>query len=72
MGLIITSIILCVLTMIGIFIYCFEEGNNLAWSLLGLLWLLLIVFNCFSTVGANTVGIFYNPLKRRYTRRSFK
>lgn len=31
--------------------------------LLGLCWLLMILFGCFTTIGANKVGIVYNPLK---------
>lgn len=63
MGLVITSVILTIVTVIGILIYCISEGYNLAWSLLGLLWLLLILFGFFTSVGANTVGIMYNPFK---------
>lgn len=63
MGLVITSIILSIVTVIGILIYCIGEGNNIACSLLGLLWLLLILFGFFASVGANTVGIMYNPFK---------
>lgn len=72
MGLIITSIILCVLTIIGVLAFCSYEEISKAWCLTGFLWLFMILFGCFTTVGANTVGIFYNPLKRRNTRRSFK
>ena len=32
-------------------------------SVLGLLWLLIIFFGCFTNVGANKVGITYNPFK---------
>lgn len=32
-------------------------------SLLGLLWLLIILFGCFTNIGANKVGIAYNPFK---------
>lgn len=63
MGLVITSVILTIVTVIGILIYCIGEGNNIAWSLLGLLWLLLISFGFFTSVGANTVGIMYNSFK---------
>lgn len=63
MGLVITSVILTIVTVIGILIYCIGEGGNIAWSLLGLLWLLLISFAFFTSVGANTVGIMYNPFK---------
>ena len=63
MGLIITSIVLTVLTVIGILLYCINEEYNKLWCLLGLLWLIMIVFGCFTTIKANQVGIFYNPFK---------
>lgn len=63
MGLIITSIILTILTVVGILIYCVKEQRNKILSLIGLAWLLMIVFGCFTTIGANTVGIMYNPFK---------
>lgn len=63
MGLIITSIVLTVLTVIGILLYCITEDYNKLWCLLGLLWLIMIVFGCFTTIKANQVGIFYNPFK---------
>lgn len=64
MGLIIISIILCIATIIGVLVM----ADNKVWCLSGLLWLLIILLGCFTTVGANAVGIFYNPLKRRDTR----
>lgn len=63
MGLIITSILLTLLTVGGILVYCMYEGHSKAWALLGLLWLLIIFFGCFTIIGANTVGIMYNPFK---------
>jgi len=63
MGLIITSIILTILTVVGILIYCVTEEKSKLWSLIGIIWLLMIVFGCFTTIGANTVGIMYNPFK---------
>lgn len=63
MGLIIVSIILTIATVIGIGLYCIMEDYKLWWSLLGFLWLLLIVLGCFTKIGANQVGIMYNPFK---------
>lgn len=69
MGLIITSIILSIITVVGVCLtilwYNSEENRNVKkrWSLLGLLWLILIIFGCFINIGANTVGIIYNPFK---------
>lgn len=66
MFLIIISILLTVGTMIGIAVYITEDADdntNYAWCFLGLLWLVLILFGCFTVIGANTVGIFYNPFK---------
>lgn len=63
MGLIITSIILTIATVIGIGLYCIMEDYKLWWSLLGFLWLLLILLGCFTKIGANQVGIMYNPFK---------
>ena len=63
MGLIILSIVLTILTVGGVLFYCIEEKYNKLWSLLGLLWLVIILFGCFTIVGANTVGIMYNPFK---------
>ena len=59
MGTIITSIILCVLTIV----VCLAEKKTKKYWGVGFLWLFLIAFSCFTTIGANTVGIFYNPLK---------
>lgn len=63
MGLIIVSIILTIVTVIGIGLYCIMEDHKLWWSLLGFLWLVLIVWGCFTKIGANQVGIMYNPFK---------
>ena len=60
MILIITSIILMIVTAIGF--YMLEEEFNFK-MLLGLVWLLLILFGCFVNIGANKVGIVYNPFK---------
>lgn len=65
MGLIITSIILAVITaaLLGIRLdedscFIYKPGVRM---LLGLLWLLIILFGCFTNIGANTVGIVYDP-----------
>lgn len=63
MGLIITSVILSILTIGGILYFCICEEYNKLWSLLGLLWLVLIFFGTFTNIGANQVGILYNPFK---------
>ena len=63
MGLIITSIILSIITIFIILGVCYENEANMKWCLLGLLWLVIILFGCFTTVGANTVGILYNPFR---------
>lgn len=63
MGLIITSIILSIFTIGGILAFCIYEEYNKKWCLLGLVWLILIIFGCFTTIGANQVGIMYNAFK---------
>lgn len=63
MELVITSVILTILTVVGVLVYCIAEEHNKLWSLLGFLWLIMIVFGCFTSIGANTVGIMYNPFK---------
>lgn len=63
MGLIIISVILTIVTALGILGYCIAEEYSGIWSLLGLLWLILIFFGCFTNIGANQVGIMYNPFK---------
>lgn len=63
MGLIIISVIFALLTIGGILTYCAFAEHSKKWCLLGLLWLLLIPFGCFTIVDVNTVGIMYNPFK---------
>lgn len=64
MILIITSILLTIISIIGIIFWQKTEGEqNFKLCLIGLVWLVLILFGCFTTIGANTVGIFYNPFK---------
>lgn len=63
MGLIITSIVLCILTTLGIFAYCFSEDYSKKWSFLGLLWLIIILFGFFTKINVNEIGIIYNPFK---------
>lgn len=60
MILIIISIILTIGTAIAFYLIDAELNPKM---LLGLGWLLLILFGCFTTVPANKVGIRYNPLK---------
>lgn len=64
MVLIIITIVLVLITAFGLGI----DLNNDTWKpnkkmLLSLVWLILIVFGCFTNIGANRVGIVYNPLK---------
>lgn len=59
MILIIISIILTIITVIVLA----SNEDSRPFCLLGLLWLLIILFGCFTTVGANKVGIFYNSFK---------
>lgn len=77
MGLIITSIILTIITSIALGIATEETKTTDCWGheqtedsliwkinkkmLLSPLWLVIILFGCFTNVGANTVGIVYNP-----------
>lgn len=63
MGLIITSIVLCILTILGILAYCFSEDYSKKWSFLGLLWLIIILFGFFTKINVNEIGIIYNPFK---------
>ena len=63
MGLIITSIVLCILTILGIFAYCFSKDYSKKWSFLGLLWLIIILFGFFTKINVNEIGIIYNPFK---------
>ncbi len=64
MGLIIFSIVLS----LGITIALGWSIQDEEWAFrkrmfLGVFGLLIIVFGCFTTIGANTVGIMYNPFK---------
>ena len=60
-----------VLSVISIGVLCIHLDSNgdmieikfTKRSLLGLLWLLIILFGCFTNIGANKVGIAYNPFK---------
>ena len=65
MGLIIASVILSITTIIGVLVVrgLFEMDFSKKWSLLGLLWLVIILFGFFTSIGANEVGIMYNPFK---------
>lgn len=65
MVLIIISIILSLITIGGIVVYQYSEREKpkYIYSLFGFLWLLIILFGCFTNIGANTVGIMYNPFK---------
>ena len=65
MGLIITSIVLSLLTIGTVLIVrgYTESKFSKKWSLLGLLWLVIIIFGCFTSIKANNVGIMYNPFK---------
>ena len=68
MGLIITMVVLSILTVIGLCLYFGSNDMTLGFkfkktSLLGFLWLVFILFGCFTNIGANTVGIVYNPFK---------
>ena len=63
-------IIAIVLSLISIVLLSINIENNGSSkfklkkrSVLGLLWLLIIFFGCFTNVGANKVGITYNPFK---------
>lgn len=75
MGLIITMVVLSILTTLGLSIKIEKKGTGYGTdyiftgfkfrkiSLLGFLWLVFILFGCFTNIGANTVGIVYNPFK---------
>lgn len=68
MGLIITMAVLSILTVMGLCLYFGSNDMTLGFkfkktSLLGFLWLVFILFGCFTNIGANTVGIVYNPFK---------
>lgn len=63
--------VLIIITIVLVLITAFALGIDLTndtWKpskkmLLSLVWLILIVFGCFTNIGANRVGIVYNPLK---------
>ena len=59
MFLVIISVVLTIITIISMAIS--DETRGFCW--IGLGCLLLILFGCFTNIGANTVGIFYNPFK---------
>ena len=66
MGLIITSSILIILSFLLLGICINFQDETATWRfnkkmLLAPLWLLIILFGCFTNVEANTVGIVYNP-----------
>lgn len=68
MFLIIISVILTIITilLLGVRVDITNEKVSFKASprmLLGLVWLLLTGFGCFTTIGTNRVGILYNPLK---------
>lgn len=67
MFLIIISIILTIISVITLSLnfedYEFKGFKFKLKSLLGLIWLLLILFGCYVNIGANNVGIVYNPFK---------
>jgi len=64
MFLLITCIILSVLTFIGLSFNVTDNKFKITKkSFGGFLWMLLILFACFTNIGANKVGIVYNPLK---------
>lgn len=75
MFLIIISIILAIASVIALSLnfekikgnwgdeYKFKGLKFKATSLLGMAWLLLILFGCFTTIGSNRVGILYDPFK---------
>lgn len=64
MFLLITCIILSVLTFVGLSFNVTDNKFKITKkSFGGFLWMLLILFACFTNIGANKVGIVYNPLK---------
>lgn len=75
MVLIIISIILAVIT--ALVLGCEVKGEEIKYKssfkqLFGLLWLLLILFKCYTTVPANSVGIEYDPLKGGVQKETLK
>jgi len=74
MFVVILSAILCLITMICLCIQIendeFKGFKIKPRVLLGLIWLVLILFGCFVNITANKVGIVYNPFKggiQKYT-----
>lgn len=64
MVLIVISSILTLLTLLVLAFDVEEAKFKLRWRMFGaFLWLLLILFGCFTNVGANKVGIVYNPFR---------
>lgn len=68
MFLVICSIILSIISVIALSINIDAQKGEKRFKLtkrtpLGMLWLLIIVFGCFTNIGANKVGIAYNPFK---------
>lgn len=68
MGLIIFSVILTIILIGVLGIQYNRDTEEIRWGMnpsmfLGLSGLLIILFGCFTTIGANTVGIMYNPFK---------
>lgn len=64
MGWIITSIILTLIVFLGLSIDVIEDKFKVTKkSFLSLFCLLIIGFGCFANIGANKVGIMYNPFK---------
>lgn len=63
MTLIIVSVFLTIITIVAILGGCIVGEHSKKWSLCGLIWLVLILFGCFTNIKANSVGIMYNPFK---------
>lgn len=63
MVLIIVSMILTIISVLGILIWCISEEHSKIWALTGFVWLLIILFGCLTKINANQVGILYNPFK---------
>ena len=63
MVLVIISVILTIISVITIAAVCISDAESPVPCIGGFLWLLIILFGCFTNIGANTVGIMYNPFK---------
>lgn len=68
MGLIITSVIIVGILFGVLGLKIDEKKDKISWKIqkrmwLSLLGLIIILFGCFTKIGANTVGIMYNPFK---------